>query len=282
MPRSRASVGGFARLELGAALVVVVTIAAVLAIMADRSKNTSYLSVSLSNTRQINAAILQYRMDAHDRIPMRCVGYSQGSVQVGWDTWNFGGKNTSAFWISGFDELARWRPLNFYLYDDQNFPDPTGWHSSGSGATWTFIQGSVPLKARVSLELPVFRSPGDTTSRERTWTVPTPGLSSYDDVGTSYHLNMKMWELPRLPLSFAARYHWISERLRKLDGADPNNDYVWMFDEVGNVVGSSEVRMKGQFGGINRSVVGYMNGAAAYIPIVINAFTGPGYSLAIP
>jgi type II secretory pathway pseudopilin PulG len=241
------------------------------------------LSVSLNNVRIIMEAQAAYRND-HGRVPMRGSRYTNGNLS-GWESWNMGGKNCdsrSSFWSTYaggiFDQSAYSRFLNPYIYPDVGIPRPPTYVNLGSGSTWTFHAGAPSAQQRAALELPVFRSPGDTETRQRLWPNPTAGLSSYDDVGTSYHVNMNWWNMPSLvPLQFTQRFNAGTGLIH----AQAPDHYIWVSDQMGSVVPnvSGPIQIPGEFGGTNMSVVGFMDGRSEYIELLAATHQGPGYTL---
>lgn len=268
----------FTLVEVVVVVAVIGLLLAVLMPMGSRSRNAGMLEVSIQNVATIMVAAHMYHADNAGRAPMRASGYSNGQI-TGWDTWNFGGKNCNAFWTGDFDEPAFARPLNSYVYRAR-IRRPIGYVNTGSGATWNFMHGHPTAADRLALQIPLFRSPGDVATRQRNWPSPTRGVSAYDDIGTSYMVNMKWWDDPSIPHgSFTA---WYNEGVRRvglaLGGGNPN--FVFVHDQIADVVANSgaSFQVPGEFGKINASVVGWANGRADYIRILGGAASGPGYT----
>jgi hypothetical protein len=207
---------------------------------------------------------------------MRGHKYVNGQID-GWSTWVYGGKNTSKWWQTGAagtaDEAAFGRPLNPYLYPEVSIDIPTAYATSSSGATWNFNPGTPSDRDREALQLTVFRSPGDRQSCQRNFPTPDATMSSYDDVGTSYHINMKWWDQPDLPGTpgsggslYTARYNEGVRRIRLASEFDPTGKFVWIHDQTADVVAniSTTGRAMGEFGEFNKSVHAYLDGRAQY------------------
>jgi hypothetical protein len=109
--------------------------------------------------------------------------------------------------------------------------------------------------------------------------MPNPIASSYDDVGTSYHLNMKWWDQDDLPgghippLIFPGnpigtqRYNEGVRRIKLASEFDPTNKFVWIHDQATDVVANSSPTAKpfiGEFGDPNKSVHAYLDGRVQY------------------
>ncbi len=265
-------------------LVVLIALLALVLLLPGLMKqrwNGSGLDVSLNNVRQILAATAHYRLDNAGRVPMRACGYNNGGIS-GWDTWSSFGKNCSNFWAGQqFDESAYSRALNPYLTSGNRIPKPPGYINVGSGNTWNFNHGVPTAQQRASLQIPVCRSPGDVASRQRSWPSATPGVSAYDDVGTSYTVNMKWWDQPGWPSNFTQWFNAGTERIRTLQPNDVERPFAWITDQTGDIVPnvfSPQFQMKGEFGGINKSVMGFLTGDVDYLTLTPGAGSGVGYT----
>jgi competence protein ComGC len=271
---------GFTLIELVFILIVTSVVLAVLLPGADQSRMSASVQGSINRLRRINWAAAAYHLDHAGQVPFRGASYSSGMLGA-WDTWSLGGKNCNISWGSGqystFDESAYARTLNPYLYSDP-IPVPTGYRNFGSGSTWTFRPGHPSPPDRLTLQVPVFQSPGDRFSYQNPYGIPNPNRSSYDDVGTSYHLNMIWWSDPTLPGSFTPKYNeGVSRIVQAFDGANPS--FIWIGDQFLALAAGSSTPIVGEFGKRNASVVGFADGRAAYIHVVPAATSGPGYTL---
>jgi prepilin-type N-terminal cleavage/methylation domain-containing protein len=279
VPRPRA----FTLIELAMVLVIAAILGAVLLAGARRSRLADGLTQSMANVRQIQVAAAMYHFDHAGQVPMRACGYSNGQITGGWDAWNFGGKNCDTvpgnpFWSGQvFDEPGHSRFLNAYLYPAR-IPQPNGYVSTGAGSTWTFVHGTPTSAQRASLQVDVCRSPGDVATRQRNWPSPTPGISGYNDIGTSYVQNMAWWDaMP--PGTFTQRYNEGARRIGlAFDGANPH--FVWLSDQTLEAVGSSSTAsIPGEFGKINTSVSAFADGTVRYLKVSPGLLSGPGYTL---
>jgi prepilin-type N-terminal cleavage/methylation domain-containing protein len=279
---------GFTLIETVVALAMIVGLLVVLLPMGKSVRNADGMRDSILNVQQILIARAMYSEDHADQIPMRGSRYQNGQLS-GWDTWHFGGKNPSSIWreLYGgvFDESAYSRPLNAYLRTDgSRIPKPVGYLNTGSGSTWNFLPGNATNPQRASLKIPVFKSPGDVATRQRNWPNPTPGVSCYDDVGTSYLLNMKWWDQPGLPSQFTARFNEGVNRIRLIANNPSPNTFVWVHDQIADLLVNSGpgAVIQGEFGGNNRSVLGFIDGRADYMQVTPGVSSGTGYTFFIP
>jgi len=271
---------GFTLVEVVVAVVIVGLLLMMLAPMAGRARQGDGFSVSKFNLSRIMEATIQYHADHAGRTPLRACAYSNGNLLGGWDTWSVGGKNCSTFWQGQlFDESAYARFLNPYLYTGR-IPQPPGYVNTGSGSTWNFNHG-IPTAQQRLLQIPAFKSPGDVATRQRSWPNPTPGVSTYDDVGTSYLSNMKWWDLPGLPGGFSQRYAAGLLLINQaFNGGNPN--YVFMHDQTADIVANQQppFQMLGEFGKVNASMMGFADGRVEYVGLNSGAMSGPGYTFA--
>jgi prepilin-type N-terminal cleavage/methylation domain-containing protein len=266
----------FTLIELLVVIAIIALLIGLLLPALGRARSAGRLAISLSNCRQILIGQASYRFDKKDQMPMRGDQYANGLMNS-WCTWSYGGKNASTYWRTGyggnwFDEPAFAKPLNAYLYPDVSLDQPTGYVSTGAVGHWTFNHGNASDQDRDYLEMPVYRSPGDKITVQRSpYGMIMPGLSSYDDVGTSYHFNIKWWDQPDMaPLGFTQRFEEGVRREQLSSEFDPTGKFVWIHDQVSDIVSNTsdpQLKYVGEFGDINKSVHAYLDGHVLYNPV---------------
>jgi len=285
---------GFTLIELLVVIAIIALLIGILLPALGRARNAARLGVSLSNVRQIMIAQAQYRFQSKDQIPMRGCRYANGSIS-GWDTWVYGGKNCRQAWQTDtggiFDESAFSRPLNPFLYPDIVIDQPTGYVNMNPPATWTLLPGTPSVTDRENLQMGVFKSPGDKfTLQGPQWPAPNPVATSYDDVGTSYHLNMKWWDQPQIKAiwqggNWRRAYDEGVRRQRLASEFDPTGKFVWIHDQTADVVANNDNypvplgqrrQFMGEFGDKNKSVMGFLDGRAEYNRMTTGALYDPG------
>jgi prepilin-type N-terminal cleavage/methylation domain-containing protein len=267
----------FTLIELLVVIAIIALLIGILLPALQRARNTSRMTVSLSNCRQILIGEASYRFEKKDQIPMRGSRYVNGQIagSGGWTTWCYGGKNNYIGWatsMSGaFDEAAMARPLNEYLYSEIAMDKPPGYQNVGGGSTWTFYGGNPTAADRDALQMPAYRSPGDKITYQGTvppitaYGTPNAARSSYDDVGTSYHINMKWWDqiYGHVTTDFTAAYNEGVRREKLASEYDPTDKFVWIHDQTSDVVANFGSSM-GEFGDPNKSVMAFLDGRAEY------------------
>jgi type II secretory pathway pseudopilin PulG len=255
-----------------------------------RARNAGRLAVSMNNLRQILIAQATYRFDKKDSVPMQGYGYNAvGDITGGWDTWHYGGKNcadasvasgpSGGYFNAVFDDPAYCRPLNNYLYSELAI-DATPTHVGTHTGRGVHTPGYPTAGDRKALQMPVFKSPGDrATAQGSTWPNLDATVTSYDQVGTSYHLNMKWWDQPGLPGNpgapgqppvpgtFTQHYNEGVRRIKLASEFDPTNKFVWIHDQTTDQVANvapSHIGFMGEFGEKNKSVHAYLDGRVNY------------------
>ncbi len=102
-------------------------------------------------------------------------------------------------------------------------------------------------------------------------------MSSYDDVGTSYHTNMRWWDEIRTG-TFAQRFDEGVRRIKLAADFDTTR-FVWIHDQTADVVANDPSRRdwRGEFNDMNKSVMAFLDGHASYVLMVPGAQSGPDY-----
>jgi prepilin-type N-terminal cleavage/methylation domain-containing protein len=280
---------GFTLIELLVVIAIIALLIGILLPSLGRARNSARQTISLSNCRQILLGFVQYRTDNNDQIAWRGDGYANGKITTSWCTWSYGGKNNDAVpgavnWTgSSSDQSAYSRPLNQYIYPDLRLEKPTDYVSTGTGPTFNFNDGTPTANERELVQMPAFKSPGDKISYQggppgsgSTYLLPNRrGTSSYDDVGTSYHINGKWADQPSIAAipDFTRQFEEGLRRLALASENDPYNKFVLIHDQTADIVANStsnsgplasRPKYMGEFGDANRSVMAYLDGRAEY------------------
>ena len=269
---------GFTLIEL---LVVVAIIALLIGILLpalSRAKKAAWMAISMSNIKQINTGVASYKSDNDDFMPLM-VNYFRGfepdvpgvGNRRGWCTWSFGGKNNNGWWATAagkkiFDVEAADRPLNPYVHGDVSFYAP-----------------EIPDRlagddiARERDQAPVFKDPSDKATRQRDWPEPDDTISSYDDVGSSYHFNAKWFY--QFHGDFDKIFKLGTRQMRAADSFQPSR-FVWVHDQTPDVVanGDEDTWIENGYGDINKGILGFLDGHGAYLKLEPGEFSGEGYT----
>lgn len=302
--RTEQSRSAFTLIELLVVIAIIAILIGLLLPSMGRARRSGWLVVSLANVRSISTANFQYQTDNKGFsavVPLRATGSaSRGQVteaQVlaspnifsGMSSWTYGGKNNNQVWTTGvndgnrnvpanlFDFEAADRPLNRYFVDTPIEPtSPTAPLGSTAGD-------------RRSFQVPFYRDPSDRASMQQAFGRNTDGsgrffpgldpatgsiISSYDDVGTSYHATLKWHDFlqPTTPGPNSWQKAWFRgfRMMQKADGFVPSQ-FAWLKDQTADLVANSPTtsyQFRNSYGDINKSVLGFFDGHAAYKTII--------------
>lgn len=269
VPQRRAG-GGFTLVEL---LVVVAVIALLIGLLLPaltKAREQGRLMVCLNNLRTITMAAQSYAADNDGLWPV-FPSYTNEDAKVAlFNSWDYGGKTTSSFWTGPAEKrLVEDGPLNSYVEPEKNLKDPPG--------------------ARV--EMPTFRCPSDPGTLQRSFwspgTVPNPTITSYDDVGTSYHMNVQWWyEACRRttpPLSPSGQdtlplwRHY--EKMFKVANFRSASRFAWCYDQSMDFIAVGGFEKKGDHGGENKATAAFMDGHVVYLTVTPKAAETQDYTL---
>jgi prepilin-type N-terminal cleavage/methylation domain-containing protein len=277
---------GFTLIELLVVIAIIAILVAILLPALAQARKAARISISLANIKQIGTAGGAYKHDHREKYPLvlsysppEGVIYPESASVGGWCTWSFGGKNCNAYWNGAmrriFDAPARYRPLNAYMYPDVVIDAPP------AGQWWP-----ATAPERTALELFGYKDPGDKWTYQRQWPNPTYTISSYDDVGTSYHFNVKWWDqiYPTPIPNFTRAFNFGTQRMALADSFQPAR-FVWIHDQFSDVIcnnPSPTFTLKNGYDDINKSVHGYVDGHAKYNTVYPGnnrvAFDNPVYT----
>jgi prepilin-type N-terminal cleavage/methylation domain-containing protein len=273
--RDRGRRKAFTLIELLVVIAIIAILIAILLPALGKARKSAWLSVSLSNMSQLGRAQAAYQTDYKGYAPITLT-YARGGKSIpgisgaleGWCTWQFGGKNCDAYgnenyWSSGmtFDVEAADRPLNQYAAPGTDFPAPD--------APGRLAQNT---QERKNPQAFIYRDPSDKWTHQRIWPNrwPTP-LSSYDDVGTSYHYNAKWFDPIRQSMGgFERPFNFGCERIKLADAFSPAR-FVWLNDQYADVVVNNDdplYRLKNGYDDINKTVMGFLDGHGDYLTVI--------------
>lgn len=241
-----------------------------LAALADISAFTprpQLIAQSLNNLRAIGVANAQYRADNAGYFPIELTNnprrLSPPTGGVGWCGWSFAGKNNAGWWQSTswltrfFDVEAADRPLNSYLYPKMVFHAPT-----------PPAQLPADSEFRLTEQAPLNRDPADSWSNQRSWPNTTKGISTYDDIGTSYLWTSSWWRQLVSISQWEDRMNAGTARLAAGTGITPSR-YVWCADPFASLVpeaSGATTMIRNWYGDMNKSVMLFYDGHTDYLP----------------
>ncbi|MFN3166000.1 MAG: type II secretion system protein [Phycisphaeraceae bacterium] len=277
---------GFTLIELLVVISIIALLMAILLPVLGAARRDAQLIQSLSNLRQIGTASTAYSAEYKGDVPIDVVTNRNGGA--GWCTWSFGGKFASDYWARHynglFDIAPSSRPLNDYLYPGQLHPPVSGYVGQ-NGFTRPGNESE-----RTGLELPVFQSPRDIATMQRGYPNITPGVSCYDDIGNSYHYNVKWYDQIRGEMRRAGQRGGLSGALNIAKGymkkqhRMQTSRFVLYNDQVLDAIKSGFNNrglsvVDGEFGLENHSAMVFFDGHASFEEVVPGATSGDNYDL---
>jgi len=275
---------GFTLIELLVVVAIIALLISVLLPALSKAQGSAKQTVCLNNMRQITAAAIMYTHENDELWPI--IPVQSTPTYTAFCSWQWGGKTNDKYWLNypGWgDKLfipAYKRPINELVYPDTTLKEP-----------------NLPER---SLELPLFECPSDAGTYQSPprsggvgfWDTNqiNPEISSYDDVGSSYHMNTRWW----YALLEMGQGRWgqngnpansgqLWQRTRNVFRigayASPSR-FVWAHDQTMDFVSNREnVKIPGDHGGVNKSIASFFDGHSAAIEVVPKSVAEPKYTL---
>ncbi|MFA6044715.1 MAG: type II secretion system protein [Phycisphaerales bacterium] len=276
MVRSKA----FTLIELLVCITVIAILIALVTPGLDRVRERGLLTTSLSNAHQVALAGGAYQQDFKDRLPFTPV-YRRGAVPgpgsgplEGLCPWSFCGSNNAATWAGlPFDIEAADRPMNDYIASGLvlDAPAPPQTMAAGDSAR--------------KLVIPLVRTRGFEDSLEHTFPAapaPTSGVSCYEDVGTSYLLNLRWLDTFAATGDAAEQVRRGLPALTSALGRIRTDHFAWFTDQTGEAfprVTALPFEWNNAFDDDDQSVMGFVDGHAAYAKIEAGKTSGKDFTL---
>jgi prepilin-type N-terminal cleavage/methylation domain-containing protein len=284
---------GFTLIELLVVIAIIALLIGILLPALSKARQVARSTVSLANLKNLPMALQSYMVENKDTMPSPQVDSfnANGQVIPGGNAlpFVFGGTYASQRWRSqapGADTPPFLRPLNPFVYPEVNFP-----------------RDFIPNPSnRAIFELSVFRSPGD---RGTIWDfylnnggdanamAITGTTTGYEDVGTSYLMNDIYWQYwippgtPQTPTGIERAgllraIQGVSAALR--NSAVDASKFVLFYDQTifGVTRGPLDRRWVGEFGEVNKGVMGFFDGRAEYLEAERKIVPGGNVNVAGP
>lgn len=270
--RSRA----FSLIELLIVIAIVALLIGILLPALRKARLEGMKAVSLANVHSLAQAGNMYQSEQKGFLPIVPRRVPVDPVINAWCTWGGWGKYTSTWWSPGalFDTPPSERCLNPYLYDQP-------------------LPSAMDLASRKAFQMPGLKDPSDKIGHQQAWDSylstfgvadPNPdGSSCYDDVGTSYLVQMK-WFFQSATVvggNWTRAFTLGTRRFRSADEYMPSR-MIWVNDEYCDITinqVSSTARIKNGYGDINRACVGFIDGHARYMKMIPGGESDPNRTL---
>lgn len=260
----------FTLIELLVVVAIVSILIGILLPALGGAREAGRVVVCLNNCRQCTQAASVYSAEHRDRWPI--VPLATASPWPQFNSWTWGGKTNASFWQTNY---AGWnhvpvetRPLNPYLYPELILKDPAPGER---------------------LELPIFRCPSDKGTLQRGfWSSPNPrnaSITSYDDVGTSYHANLKWWFALRAqanqqsPVPTNAQLWEKNRNMWFQASITLPARFVWLHDQTMDYVSETGRSEQGDHYKTNYATAAFMDGHVEQLEVVPGELTTPKYTL---
>jgi prepilin-type N-terminal cleavage/methylation domain-containing protein len=281
---------GFTLIELLVVIAVVALLISMLLPALGKARKAARLVVSTSNMASVTKANAAYMNDAKNKVPM-LPSYGSGATLKAWVgsrilpakhtpndirgvcTWTFGGGSGRDYWMGYSGGLFDWsgyaRPATTYLTAEAPPKPPVdNW---GPMATDT---------DRVRFKVPALKDPSDRIGHQQNWPNQNPdGTSCFDDIGTSYHTNLKgFFDLREQRVPFGQAWETFVRRLSVGEGFQPSK-LVLAKDEWGDITLENDdpkAMIKNGYDDYNRSVLGFFDGHASYVRVRPGGRETPG------
>lgn len=272
-----AGVRGFTLIELLVVVSIIAMLIGILLPVLGRAREQAHLILCMNNARELSIAAMLYADDHNGFYPVVPAweftpNFQGADTLIAFNSWTHGGKTSSRHWIGAIPErdnhlFASERPLNWYTDPD------------------LVLDEDPDVADDDRLELPLHRCPSDRITYQRGFwgdqNYGTTEISSYDDVGTSYHLNVKWWfGMIGGQSGISPRWKWdrVRPMFRQASLVEASR-FVWSHDQTMDFVVNKGESRPGDHGGQNRATALFMDGHVKYLEVNPGEPRGTAYTL---
>ena len=259
----------FTLIELLVVVAIIALLVSILLPTLREAREQGKMAHCLANLKQLNTAAVQYFLDYNDNFPFQV--FIGGGYQ-GICSWSYGGKTASDYWKDGpFYVPIGQRPFNKYLLGRSPEPD-------------LYVNNQLVQRT----EVPVLRCASDRNSRQRVF---EPGgeqpLSTYDDVGTSYHYNLHAlfdvnWHNDTTPWEKPGDWVDIGRDLVRAVLDKFAATYVMFLEDPLDLSIGAHTLELGNHGKFATHCIGALDGHAEYRRLDTRRWCGPGWATIVP
>ncbi len=262
---------GFTLIEL---LVVVAIIALLISILLPSlrdAKEQANVAKCLSNFRQLMLSTFMYFEDYNDTFPLFVSSLGGGLSTC---SWTYGGKTSHEDWKTfgeGWVLPVHTRPINEYIMGGEFEPD--------------LMDGNTVLKRT---EIPGVHCPSDRASHQRLFN-QLPGdealqISSYDDIGTSYHFNLQSLQDTNIDVWANQGQGWLDNcrAIVKDTIGGMVSTFTFYWEDPMDFALYDKIQKIGNHRKLNKHSVGFLDGHAEYKLIDTRDYCGVGWNTINP
>lgn len=248
----------FTLIELLVVIAIIALLISILLPSLSRAREQGKMAKCLANLRGILLTTHAYFVESNDRYPYL-------TTTSGICSWSYGGKSSDDYWRGrGFWTDSTKKPFNRIMVNNATLtPDE--------------VNGNVTIRRT---EYPWFKCPSDSGSTQRIFGQPgnsaASSMSTYDDIGTSYHFNIYFFIDTNQGNNFAVWERLQRDAIRDSHGNNSGRFVLYWEDPMDFALFNFVQRM-GFHKVFSRHSVGFLDGHAENKLMDTRSFGGSGW-----